>query len=1509
MEGPNPMASTGPHLSTTAAGAESPMSDSSGAATTPKPPPRVWGLVAATTEKNLAEFPTAAEASKMAAHDSAQADSSSGHHQGTNGISKSIDDENEDFLFAEKIEFADGAVNVKEVVNLVARSEESKTPQQQDTTAQIAPRREERVVERSDDDFDRQWPHRSGPGTFGADSTSRYSHGTGDRSRQQLWQGSAPTSARDPERRPSMDRDRRPSTDHHGPFFGPPSSGRRESFGQRDSFRGNGPSRRDSATGRLDSLGPPSRDYGDRRDSFDHHRDRDYDYGRGRAFSRDREYGRGGDDFSQDRRGSYDRRSQDRSSQRYDHHIGSRPRDPLSERSRDRSHDFIHHDGPGTSGGRGPYHDQGTSYGRQHPYAQVPPPPPGVVEFDRPSHVSEEQRETMKHAAEEARKRREEEERQREEARARAKAKADALAQAMDKKKQEKEEAEHAKQEEEKARAAAIEKEKQAAQDSERAKAKVSAAASPTAVADRGKGRNGKPRVTSGAEQVGDVDAIAEWNALPAKLVQEGKERAEQVRAERRREEEERRGASAAPNAWTSGQSNLTTSWRRADTGASDVATSSLPSSTPVTNGSTLKPEPAIRPPASNETKEPTVGQIDSVMKNIKEHFDSRGTSLEKMEASIRKEAQRQEAAATSVPTDISAEAASTPVTTARDGKAMSPETDSLAEKGLSARERQKLRGPRGGAERAPAAAAPATTLPQSRADHAQTWRRETPLVEAKPVVTAVPTETKDAQQVSTGDGTATSIEEPVKTSVDDVPRPEPAVTPVVSGKGGDDSAPTETKSKEPNRVRAEKAVTAPNGAVRPVKRREPLDYPARTVDPNQHATIGDITTLFARISNLPAGESPAYDPLALKAATPQTTDIPTAAAASKTQVPGDAAATTTAAADKTAKDHHLKSGHATKRHSLSSMSAPIVFPSNVEQAINRGRMSFMVASEIEGEAVADKSIVESKSEVTVEKAPSDTTTQQASDAQQGVANGGNLTKPVTSVPSVLPSSVAIHPGIYGIQPGASAGAAALPQYPWSGVDSSQPGSLSGSTGMMMPPTGSTGHTMQPYQHVMQPFYTYVHPYFFQYGHRGPMHPSLAQYSAAAMVSGGQQNRMMVDGATAAALATAASQHGGFSSAPGVSNSSSITVSSATVTSNLGTTSIKNSAAGTTTAAAAGATGQANETHPWLPRFSAAGDAPTATTATTHVPIVVPGSNIIAASQRGGLSTRPMTAHAYQQVVQEALAGSSSNSPVTPTGSGFQSLSEEDGWTSSTGFSVHSAPAAAQHGWGLPTGTAGRMAVGTATTSGNSASGGLAASGGGGGVASSLTMTQGFVMSGQDAFHSSQVQAHPSMHGRSRGGGYGGHYGRGGYGSQHHHHHHHQQQHHTQHHHQHQDGHIHHGQQQHAVGGSLMSPMAGVGSGSASDRSQRPFGSATATTHHHHGQTHFHGHHGPQGAPSAPHNRRVNSGAGGGGAQAGGGNSATGGAASEAGASFAQFSARSTVGTAPTASGNSSTSF
>ncbi|KAG0222814.1 hypothetical protein BGW42_006321 [Actinomortierella wolfii] len=1492
------MVSTASHLSATATGTESPQPDG-GTTAAPKPPPRVWGVVAATTEKNLAEFPTAAEASKMVGHET-QADGTSHHpSQGTNGVSKSseankslsnisvenkwdeIDDENEDFLFAEKIEFADGAVNVKEVVNLVAQSEETKPQQQRDSTAQIAPQHEERVVDRSEDDFDRQWPHRQSTGTHGADSASRYGSSTGDRPRQQLWQGGLPSSTRDPERRPSMDRDRRPSADYHGSSFGPPSSGRRESFGQRDSFRGNGPSRRDSATGRLDTLGAAPRDFGDRRDSFDHYRDRDYDYGRGRNYSRERDYVHGRSDY-QDRRGSYDRRSRDRSSQRHDLHPLSRSRDSLAERGGDRPHEIAHHDAPGSDRS---HYEHGSSYGRQHPYAHVPAPPPGVVEFDRPSHVSEEQRETMKHAAEEARKRREEEERQREEAKARAKAKADEIARAMERKQKEKEEADRAKQEEEKAKQLAAEKENQTVQEAEKTSVKTPETSS-SPVMDKDKGRNDKARVLSTTDKPEEANATAEQSALPAKLEQESKEETERTRADRRREDVEKRGVSTPSSAWASSQSNQDVSWRRTEAGDSDVTASTLRGASAIANGSTSKP-------LRSEAKEPTVGEIDSIMKNIKEHFDSRGTTFEEMEASIKRTAQSQDASASMNTTENGTEVASSS-SVALDTKAGASETESQTDKVMGTRERLKLRGPRGG-ERGPGTTASSSPSTQSRADNAQTWRRETPLPEAKPA--PVPTAEETKATPASG-GAPVPVEESTLGGVDNAKPPEVEAVEAPSGKAADDSLATGAKGRESNDVHVEKGTTKSSGSVRPIKRQEPKDYPARTVDQSQHPTVDDITALFAQISNVPAGESPAFDPTAMKAAILNTTDIPNKAA-TKGQVPSETAATTTTV-ERVGKDHSHRTAPLPKRHSLSNMSASIVLPSNVELAVNRGRMSFMVASEIDGEGTPDKGAEEDDKE----NIATNNTIVQESDSQQGNTLEDNSTKPVASAPSMLSSSVAVHPGMYGIQQAGSVGSTALPQYAWSGVEASQAGNLPGTTGLVMPPTGSTAHTMQPYQHVMQPFYTYVHPYFFQYGPRGPVHPSLAQYSATAMMPGSQQSRMMMDGTNVAVLATGSGQHDGFSSVTGVSGGG-LSASSTVVAGNLGSSSTKTSTTGT---AATSTASQTNDTHPWLPRFSAAGDAP-ATAAAVAVPaattqFMMPSSNIIGTgSQRGGLSSRPLSTHVpptFHQVTAQDARSSSASSPATPTGSGFQSMSEDDGWTTTatSNLGVHSSATAAQHGWGLPsTGTTGRMHVH------GGGSGGAGAAAAGGSASAGVAMTPGFIVPGQDAFHP-QVQA--PIHGRNRGG-YGGHYGRGGYASHHQH---------VQH--QHHDGHA---VQQHAMSGNLIPPMVGVGvGGPAGDRTQRSFGNPTATSHHHHSSTHFHGHHGPPGA--SYHSRRVHGSAatgtggvaiGSGGGQAGG-NSAGGAPTSSAGASsstttYTQFTARSSAGTTSAASGNATGSF
>ncbi|KAF8929203.1 hypothetical protein BGZ52_002491 [Haplosporangium bisporale] len=120
-----------------------------------RPITRAWGAVTQPTDQRLEEYPTAAEAAKKVHHDHHESPLTSGGHGVTNGKKASVDDEGVDFLNAGEIQFADGSV----VVTATVASSDAQDPGK-DTASAKAPvkapeRREERVVDRGEVDFNR----------------------------------------------------------------------------------------------------------------------------------------------------------------------------------------------------------------------------------------------------------------------------------------------------------------------------------------------------------------------------------------------------------------------------------------------------------------------------------------------------------------------------------------------------------------------------------------------------------------------------------------------------------------------------------------------------------------------------------------------------------------------------------------------------------------------------------------------------------------------------------------------------------------------------------------------------------------------------------------------------------------------------------------------------------------------------------------------------------------------------------------------------------------------------------------------------------------------------------------------------------------------------------------------------------------------------------------------------------------------------------------------------------
>ncbi|KAG0371425.1 hypothetical protein BGX24_001720 [Mortierella sp. AD032] len=595
------------------------------------------------------------------------------------------DDEGVDFLNAAAIEFADGSVVVAAAVAQKIDTPEEAEPQQpaksqkpvisqQPATSHKSANshqptashpQEERIVDRGDVGFDRSLPNRTQPTTGHSlyqpnhEQGSRYA--PHDRGQASSWQGG-----------PS---DRRPSSDRN-PGYNP--NQRRESFGNRDH---SGPPRRDS----YDRREPPNRS-----GSYSRERDmpyRDTDFGSDRRRSHDRQ-APGSDRFSdrpqrdfqllsRPKDGPFDRPGQFGQGPHPHAHSGPYDRSGPSDRTGPLDRVDPHHRvGPhdvALTGHRGfGHHQQSAEHGQHdpprlkdghdsrlggHPHMG----PQGVVEYDRPAQVTEEQREAMKHAAEEARRRRQEEEARIEESKARARARADEIFKKSEEARLAKEKEERdAKDKEEQA---VRDKEAQASKEKEALEAKeakereeaetLRLASIPDTVKEFGNPAERPHMLDLNDEE--QRDALAKWQALPGRLAKEDADRVSQIRERRRIEEAQKALEVTNTAATTTPATSLT----------SASATSTTPVVGPWRRGQPLAPkakaeiEPKVDStitPAKKDEKaadtskaaspsthgaviEPRVEQLDKVMHRIEESFQSRGNSVQAMEANMKRPA------------------------------------------------------------------------------------------------------------------------------------------------------------------------------------------------------------------------------------------------------------------------------------------------------------------------------------------------------------------------------------------------------------------------------------------------------------------------------------------------------------------------------------------------------------------------------------------------------------------------------------------------------------------------------------------------------------------------------------------------------------------------------------------------------------------------------------------------------------------------------------------------------
>ncbi|KAF9543785.1 hypothetical protein EC957_000480 [Mortierella hygrophila] len=280
--------------------------------------------------------------------------------------------------------------------------------------------------------------------------------------------------------------------------------------------------------------------------------------------------------------------------------------------------------------------------------------PPGAVEYDRPAQVSEEQREAMKHAADDARRRRQEEEAKYEEARARAKAKADELAKKAEEAKLAKEKAEQEAREKEEELAAKERQELEATKAKEREAAEAERLAKLPATVREFGNPNLRPHMRELTDDE-QKDALAKWQALPGRLVKEDADRAAQNREKRLLEAEQKAQAANAVPAPTAAATSSTAStapvvgpWRRGQPlpkakAEPEANVDSAASATAKKDEKVSEPVKSASPSTQGVVHEPRVEQLDKVMHRIEESFQSRGNSVQAMEANMKRPADHSE--------------------------------------------------------------------------------------------------------------------------------------------------------------------------------------------------------------------------------------------------------------------------------------------------------------------------------------------------------------------------------------------------------------------------------------------------------------------------------------------------------------------------------------------------------------------------------------------------------------------------------------------------------------------------------------------------------------------------------------------------------------------------------------------------------------------------------------------------------------------------------------------------
>ncbi|KAF9967273.1 hypothetical protein BGZ70_010150 [Mortierella alpina] len=425
-------------------------------------------------------------------------------------------------------------------------------------------------------------------------------------------------------------------------------------------------------------------------------------------------------------------------------------------------------------------------------------------------------------------------------------------------------------------------------------------------------------------------------------------------------------------------------------------------------------------------------------------------------------------------------------------------------------------------------------------------------------------------------------------------------------------------------------------------------NYPAKLNGVHGTVRISDISRIHARLSRQSAGD--------LDLETPVLNQPEGNSSRSGRRGPG-------LKAGHKATDSSPKRGVAVKRDSFTNTTTPTIFPSNVEQAAKkRGSMSFMVESEIDGGASGPDGIVS-------DQHPTPSSSQEANarntaipNKQEQVVEGESkalsLTTPFDPAFGAELSGIETYGG--SSQPAATM--APMNQHMWSmplGSDASSqaPTTMAPSSMIMTGPAGtSAGHPVQPYQMVMSPYYPQGYPVngphvYYMYPPRGPMPPPHPQYNGGPMP--------IAPGSLAGSAGSQSTAE--MASTPDLAmDSMGMGMSTLTTTADSNTTTNHTNNASSILGP-----------HHWLPRFSAAGDAPPQQAGVSGGSFLVPvhvsqqASIIAAANINRAPQPRPYVHHLPgQQNIRGLNPGSVSLESSFQDGS--NSPTSTDGWSSNT---------------------------------------------------------------------------------------------------------------------------------------------------------------------------------------------------------------------------------------------------